>query len=111
MSIGNIIGANVIDLCLILPVCAMISGGRLPIEFNSLYIDMPFCIGFTLLAILPAVITNTLDNSQRSGVGLTYQTEFNTFRQFFVKLLSNKEKRQQIKMEEDRQVLVMACRI
>lgn len=59
LSIGNIIGANVIDICLILPVCAMISGGRLPIEFNSLYIDMPFCIGFTLLAILPAVITKS----------------------------------------------------
>ena len=72
LSIGNIIGANVIDLCLILPVCAMISGGRLPIEFNSLYIDMPFCIGFTLLAILPAVITKKFSRVQGGVILATY---------------------------------------
>lgn len=72
LSIGNIIGANVIDLCLILPVCAMISGGRLPVEFNSLYIDMPFCIGFTLLAILPAVITKKFSRVQGGVILATY---------------------------------------
>lgn len=72
LSIGNIIGANVIDICLILPVCAMISGGRLPIEFNSLYIDMPFCIGFTLLAILPAVITKKFSRVQGGVILATY---------------------------------------
>ena len=29
MSVGNIIGANVIDLTMILPVCSAVSGGRL----------------------------------------------------------------------------------
>ena len=46
--------------------------------------------------------TNTLDNSQRSGIGLTYQTEFNTFGQFIRKLFSSKEKRQEMKLEEER---------
>ena len=37
--------------------------------------------------------TNFLDNSQRNGVGITYQTEFNTFRQFFRNIFSSKKKR------------------
>ncbi len=44
--------------------------------------------------------TNYLDNSQRSGVGLTYQTEFNTLRQFFKNLFSNKTKRKEAKQME-----------
>lgn len=72
LSIGNIIGANVIDLCLILPICAMISGGKLPVEHSSLFIDMPFCIGFTLLAILPAVITKKFSRVQGGVILATY---------------------------------------
>ena len=45
--------------------------------------------------------TNYLDNSQRNGVGITYQTEFNTFRQFFKNLFSSKKKRQQALLEEE----------
>ena len=76
--------------------------GDIDIEIK---LDRPGSFRLNLFSHSADQYTNTLDNSQRSGVGLTYQTEFNTFRQFFVKLLSNKEKRQQIKMEEDRQVL------
>ena len=45
--------------------------------------------------------TNYLDNSQRNGVGVTYQTEFNTFGQFFKNLFSNKKKRQAARMAEE----------
>lgn len=45
--------------------------------------------------------TNYLDNSQRNGIGITYQTEFNTFKQFFKNMFSNKKKRMQAKMEEE----------
>ena len=45
--------------------------------------------------------TNYLDNSQRNGVGLTYQTEFSTFRQFIKNLFSSKKKRQEAKMAEE----------
>lgn len=72
LSIGNIIGANVIDLCLILPICAMISGGTLPVEHNSLFIDMPFCIGFTVLAILPALISKKFSRVQGGVILATY---------------------------------------
>ena len=49
--------------------------------------------------------TNSLDNSQRSGIGLTYQTEFNSIGQFFRYMFSNKAKRQEAKLEEERQIL------
>ena len=45
--------------------------------------------------------TNYLDNSQRNGVGVTYQTEFNTFKQFFKNLFSSKKKRQQARIAEE----------
>ena len=45
--------------------------------------------------------TNFLDNSQRNGVGLTYQTEFNTFKQFFRNIFSSKAKRQAAKIAEE----------
>lgn len=45
--------------------------------------------------------TNYLDNSQRNGVGLTYQTEFNSLRQFFKNIFSNKKKRQEARRAEE----------
>ena len=45
--------------------------------------------------------TNYLDNSQRNGVGITYQTEFNSFRQFFRNMFSSKKKRQRARMAEE----------
>ena len=45
--------------------------------------------------------TNYLDNSQRNGVGITYQTEFNTFRQFFKNLFSSRKKRQAARIAEE----------
>lgn len=49
--------------------------------------------------------TNFLDNSQRNGVGLTYQTEFNNFGQFVKNIFSRKEKRQAAKKEEEMAIL------
>ena len=45
--------------------------------------------------------TNYLDNSQRNGVGLTYQTEFSTFRQFVKNIFSSKKKRLEAKQAEE----------
>ena len=49
--------------------------------------------------------TNYLDNSQRNGVGLTYQTEFNSFAQFFRNIFSSKKKRQEAKMLEEEEMI------
>ena len=56
LSIGNIIGANVIDLSLILPVCSLVSGERLPVSAQSINIDIPVCLAVTLAAMVPMMI-------------------------------------------------------
>ncbi|MEI3362216.1 MAG: hypothetical protein V8R75_06370 [Oscillospiraceae bacterium] len=50
MSVGNIIGANVIDLTMILPVCSAVSGGRLTLSRQTIGLDMPVCLGMCALA-------------------------------------------------------------
>ncbi|MDE6148373.1 MAG: translocation/assembly module TamB [Bacteroidales bacterium] len=48
--------------------------------------------------------TNYLDDSQRNGVGLTYQTEFNKLGQFFRNMFSSKSKRQEAKRAEEQAI-------
>lgn len=48
--------------------------------------------------------TNYLDNSQRSGVGLTYQTEFNKLSQFVRNMFYSKSKRQEARREEEQAI-------
>ena len=49
--------------------------------------------------------TNFLDNSQRNGVGLTYQTEFNSFGQFVKGIFTSKAKRQAAKQAEEQAII------
>ena len=56
LSVGNILGANVIDLTLILPVCAAVSGGELPIGRQTTTLDLPFCLALSLLAAVPPLV-------------------------------------------------------
>ena len=49
--------------------------------------------------------TNYLDNSQRNGVGVAYQTEFNSFKQFFKNMFSSKQKRLEAKQTEEQAIL------
>ena len=56
LSVGNIIGANVIDTTLILPLCAVINGKSLPVEKINLSFTFPVAIGVALLAVVPTVI-------------------------------------------------------
>ena len=49
--------------------------------------------------------TNYLDNSQRNGVGLAYQTEFNSFKQFFKNMFSSKKKRMEAKQAEEQAII------
>ena len=56
LSIGNIIGANIIDLTLILPLCVMVSGKALPVSVQSILLDLPVCLMVTLIAAVPLLI-------------------------------------------------------
>ena len=56
LSVGNIIGANIIDTTLILPLCAVINGQPLPVEKINLIFDFPVCIAACAVAIVPTII-------------------------------------------------------
>lgn len=64
LGLGNILGANIIDVTVILPVCSMISGGALPIARQTLLIDIPVCFSVMGLFILPALLTEKLKRWQ-----------------------------------------------
>lgn len=56
LSVGNIIGANIIDSTLILPLCAVINGQALPVDRINLVFDFPVCIAACSVAIIPTII-------------------------------------------------------
>ena len=60
MSVGNILGANIIDITIILPLCALISGNGLHIAAQSVrqtvYLDMPICVLETAIAVIPTML-------------------------------------------------------
>ena len=61
LSAGNILGANIIDLTLILPICSFVSMGRgtgpLAVSASSVTVDMVVCIAAVAVAVIPAIIT------------------------------------------------------
>lgn len=56
MSVGNIIGANIIDVTVILPLCSIIYGGGLPVAEASIRLDMPVCLAEICIAVIPTLI-------------------------------------------------------
>lgn len=64
LSVGNIIGANIIDLTVILPACALASGKPLPVSAQSLSLDLPACITVIGIAVIPTLITSKLQRWQ-----------------------------------------------
>ncbi|MBQ8575375.1 MAG: calcium/sodium antiporter [Clostridia bacterium] len=56
MSVGNVIGANIIDTAFILPLCSFIYGDTLPVSAQNIYLDFPVCILVSLIALVPTVL-------------------------------------------------------
>lgn len=59
LSVGNVIGANIIDITLIMPICAIISaakfGTSLPVSSQNVVLDFPFCLAVAAVALIPAL--------------------------------------------------------
>ena len=72
LSVGNIIGANIIDLAVILPVCSLAAGGRAAVEMQTYAIDIPVCLGIILLAITPPLFFGRLYRSQGALMLICY---------------------------------------
>lgn len=64
LSLGNILGANIIDVTIILPICAIISGGALPMAKQTLMIDLPVCLSVMGIFIIPALLKEKLSRWQ-----------------------------------------------
>ena len=64
LSAGNIIGANIIDLTLILPVCALIYGSKLPASPTVAMVDIPACLIIGILSVVPTLITKKFSRWQ-----------------------------------------------
>lgn len=68
LSVGNILGANIIDLTLILPVCSFVSmskgTGALAVSVSSVTVDMIVCIAAVCLAVIPTIITKKFSRWQ-----------------------------------------------
>ena len=72
LSLGNIIGANLIDLALILPLCSIVSGKELPIPASSRLVDMPVCLGIIALALIPLFIRKKASKIQGILMAVAY---------------------------------------
>ena len=72
LSVGNIIGANIIDTTLILPLCAVINGVALPVEKINLIFDFPVCIAACAIAIVPTIIQGRFKKWQGYALLSTY---------------------------------------
>ena len=57
LSVGNILGANILDLTLILPMSALAAGKALPVSAASARLDLPVCLLAGCVALLPAMAT------------------------------------------------------
>ncbi len=68
LSVGNILGANIIDLTLILPICSFVSMGKgtgaLAVSQSSVTIDMVVCLAAIAVAIFPTIITKKFNRWQ-----------------------------------------------
>lgn len=68
LSVGNILGANIIDLTLILPICSIVSMGKgtgaLAVSVSSVTIDMLVCLAAIAVAVFPTIITKKFQRWQ-----------------------------------------------
>lgn len=60
LSVGNIIGANIIDTTLIIPLCSLISGGTLTITRQSYLLDMPASLIIAAISVIPMIFYSKL---------------------------------------------------
>lgn len=66
LCVGNIVGANIIDLSLILPLSSLACGGTLPLSRQNLLLDLPATATVLAVAAVPMLLRGK--NSRVQGV-------------------------------------------
>ena len=72
LSVGNIIGANVIDMILILPLCSFVLGGSLPVAWSTLWVDLPVSLAVAVITLVPALISGKFRRWQGAAALAVY---------------------------------------
>ena len=54
--VGNITGANILDLTLIMPLCSLLMGKPLAVENQGMLLDVPACLVVSAAAMIPALV-------------------------------------------------------
>lgn len=72
MSVGNIIGANVIDLTLVPALCAFASQGALEVQSAVCHRDTPIALILAAFALLPAMRTGRFHHWQGAALLAVY---------------------------------------
>ncbi len=76
--------------------------GDIDIEIK---LDKPGRVRLTLFSHSADDYTNYLDNTQRNGVGLAYQVEFNKFADFIKRLFTKKKRSEAVEPEKEKKVI------
>lgn len=64
LSVGNILGANIMDLALIMPLSMLVSGKALPFAPTASVLDLPACLLVGAIAVVPALISSKFSRWQ-----------------------------------------------
>jgi K+-dependent Na+/Ca+ exchanger related-protein len=57
MAVGNIIGANIIDLTMILSICSFLSGNGLTVDSSTIAVDIPVAIVLIVIMVFPTIMS------------------------------------------------------
>ena len=63
LSVGNILGANILDLTLIMPISAIISGKALPVSASAAMLDLPAAFIVGAVAVIPAMLCSRFSSA------------------------------------------------
>ena len=84
LSRGNIIGANIIDMTLLLPLCSAVSMGSLAVSRQALVLDFPVCIAAIFVAVVPTLIFGKTQRWQGIALIAFYLVYLITLAIFFI---------------------------
>lgn len=68
MSVGNVVGANIIDVTLIIAICSFVYSGSLPVSTINIYLDFPVAFVAAAIAVVPPILTGKFHRYQ--GIAL-----------------------------------------